>query len=79
MTKISVSKLMNLITPLDYKSKLELISQLSESLRSEFSTENISREKILEELNDSLHELEDNFSKRMLESRTFSKRDVSLD
>ena len=70
MEHIVVNKLMKLIYPLSMELKLELLSKLSDSLKSEFHTKQKSKAVLLEELCGAWSDTDENLAEEILKSRS---------
>jgi hypothetical protein len=73
MEALIIDKLMHLITPLTTELKLELLSKLSDNLKTEFKSNKTEKEILLEELYGSWSDVEDGLEVEIKESRFGSK------
>jgi hypothetical protein len=78
METIVINKLMRLIDPLSVDLKLELLSKLSDSLKTDFKSNKTEKEVLFEELYGAWSDMDDDLEKEILESRTVSEREVSV-
>jgi hypothetical protein len=73
MEALIIDELMHLITPLTTELKLELLSKLSDNLKTEFKSNKTEKEILLEELYGSWSDVEDGLEVEIKESRLGSK------
>lgn len=76
---IVINKLMRLINPLSVELKLELLSKLSENLRTEFKSNKTEKEILLEELYGAWSDVEDNLEEEIIANRNISERVIDFD
>jgi len=74
-----INKLMRLIDPLSVDLKLELLSKLSNSLKTDFKSNKTEKEVLFEELYGAWSDIDDDLEKEIMESRTISERVIDLD
>ena len=79
MDNTIVNRYMKLIEPLAINLKLELLSRLSQSLKSNFVKQPQDKEKLLEELSGSWNEVDDDVLKDIYSSRSSSDKEIGLD
>ena len=68
-----------LINPLSVELKLELLSKLSENLRTEFKSNKTEKEILLEELYGAWSDVEDNLEEEIIANRNISERVIDFD
>jgi|GEM_PF-5345786 hypothetical protein len=73
MEALIIDELMHLITPLTTELKLELLSKLSDNLKTEFKSNKTEKEILLEELYGAWSDVEDGLEVEIKESRLGSK------
>jgi hypothetical protein len=73
MEALIIDELMHLITPLTTELKLELLSKLSDNLKTEFKSNKTEKEILLEELYGFWSDVEDGLEVEIKESRLGSK------
>lgn len=74
-----VNRYMKLIEPLAFNLKLELLSRLSRSLKSNLVKHPEDKEKLLDELAGSWSDVDDNLIKSIYDSRSSSDKEIDLD
>ena len=79
MDNTIVNRYMKLIEPLAINLKLELLSRLSQSLKSNFVKQPQDKEKLLEELSGSWSDVDDDVLKDIYKSRSSSDKEIGLD
>lgn len=81
MQSLIVNKYMSMIETLSVELKLELLSQLSENIKNNFSKPSsvVDEERLLEQLSGSWEDMDDSVVKDMLSSRSTSLKDIDLE
>jgi hypothetical protein len=79
MENIVVKRYMRLIEPLAFEVKLELISKIFESLKSNIKEPEIDREALLDELYGCWEDVDDSLTEDILGVRTTSDKEINLD
>jgi hypothetical protein len=70
---------MRLIAPLSTETKLEILSELSESLKADFYTKEAEELELLKEVAGAWSGTDDDLAERIISSRTISGNKFSLD
>ena len=68
-----------LINPLSVELKLELLSKLSDNLKTEFKSNKTEKEILLEELYGAWSDVEDNLEEEIIANRNISERVIDFD
>ena len=79
MDNFIVNRYIRMFESLDVEVKLELLSKLSESIKSSFKKSNENKNDLLEELAGSWSDIDDGIVDEIYRSRTMSTREISLD
>ena len=79
MENIVVKRYMRLIEPLAFEVKLELISKIFESLKSNIKKPEIDKEVLLDELYGCWEDVDDSLTDDILSARTISDKEINLD
>ena len=79
MESTTVTRFMRLIAPLSTEIKLEILSELSESLKADFYTREDEKSELLKEVTGAWSGTDDDLAERIITSRTISDNRLSLD
>ena len=79
MESTTVTRFMRLIAPLSTEMKLEILSELSESLKADFYTKEAKESELLKEVTGAWSGTNDDLAERIISSRTISDNKFSLD
>ena len=79
MENIVVKRYMRLIEPLAFEVKLELISRIFESLKTNMNKPEVNKEDLLDELYGCWDDVDDSLTDDILSARTMSDKDINLD
>lgn len=76
---IDISEIMKLIHPLSTNSKLEILSRLTNELKSNISSQEVNKKKLLNQLYGSWKNIDENLIEEILEARTTSEKEIDFD
>ena len=81
MENLIVSKYMRMLEPLAMEVKLELLSKLTENVKSNFlnTASTVNKENLLEELSGSWKDVDENIIGEIFQSRTTSNKLIDLE
>ena len=79
MSNTTVIRLMKLIKPLSFEMKLEILSELTKSLKTKLNNKDNEKEKMLDQLFGSWNDTNDKLIKDIYDSRISSNKKISFD
>ena len=79
MDNALINRYMKLLEPLTFDLKLELLSRLSESLKSSAARSVEDKEKLLDKLSGAWSDMDDGLVDEIFKSRSISERVINLD
>ena len=79
MESATVTRFMRLIAPLSTEMKLEILSELSESLKADFHAKGDEKLELLKEVAGAWSGTDDDLAERIVNSRTISDNRLSFD